>query len=310
VVFFVVFTLASLVSGLSGLSFLEVVSKTVPPRRRGEFFAWRFGLGGLLGVGGSLLVRWLLDPDGPLAFPYNFGLLAGLYFLFASTSLLLYNQVVEPADPQVQPRVSIGVQSRRAWEVLIGSSAFRRYIALQSALLLAGSATPFFAVYVQRELGGPVEMVGVYLGVTLLVSLLGNLVFGRVSYRRGNPGVMLMASLIGLGMSAAVLALALLARPLGISGMAASYALIPVFILSSLRNTAMGVSSNSLLLDLAPSHDRSVYIGFTNTLLGVVLLLSGASGVVFGLLGFTGLILLAMAAHAAAVWTSIRIGKG
>jgi len=53
--FFLAFTVASLASGVAGLPFLEVISKTIPPNRRGEVFAWRLGLGGLMGIGGSFL---------------------------------------------------------------------------------------------------------------------------------------------------------------------------------------------------------------------------------------------------------------
>jgi hypothetical protein len=105
--FFVVFTFSSLISGLAGLPFFEVVSKTIPPERRGEFFAWRLGLGGAGSVVASIIVRWLLDPAGPLPFPSNYGLLSVLFFILATVSMIAFNQVMEPVEQQVRARLHL-----------------------------------------------------------------------------------------------------------------------------------------------------------------------------------------------------------
>lgn len=307
--FFTAFSAGALTSGLSGLPFLEVVSKTIPARRRGEFFAWRFGLGGLIGIGASFFVRWLIDPAGPLPYPQNFGLLAWLWFGLASISLLLYNGVIEPPDLVTRARASLASQLGRARQFLRSDASYRRFLVMQSALLLAGAATPFFALFVQQQLGGPKEMVAVYLGVTTFFNLLSNILFGRISFRHGNRRVMFLAAVAGIAMSGLVLALALLAGPLGLSPLAASYWLVPVFALAGVRGTAIGVSGNSLLLELAPVEDRSLYVGFTQSFMGIILLATSLSGVIVALLGFTTVVLVTLLAHALALVMAWRISR-
>ncbi len=309
--FFLTFSIGSLASGMSGLPFLEVVSKTIPPTRLGEFFAYRLGLGGLVSIGAGFLVRWLLDERSPLAFPYNFGLLSFLFFLFGALALMAFNIVREPPDAVVIPRASFSGQIRAALLILRSDARYRRFILMQTALIIAGCATPFFAVYVQQQLGGPKEMVGVYLAVTVATNLAANLIFGRVSLRLGNQRVMTAAILAGLGMSGLVLALSLLPAPLGLTGQAASYWLVPVFIFYGLRGTGIGVAANSLLLEIAPEQSRSLYLGFYNTLIGLVILATGASGLVLELLGFQGLIGVTILANvvALAVVGKIKLGK-
>jgi MFS family permease len=180
---------------------------------------------------------------------------------------------------------------------------------MQSFLLLAGAATPFFAVYVQQKLGGPKEMVALYLGVTTFSNLVANILFGRISFRHGNRRVMFLAAAAGIGMSALVLALALLAGPLRLSPTAASWWLVPVFALAGIRGTAIGVSGNSLLLEIAPAKDRSLYVGFTQSLLGIVLLLTSLSGVVVALLGFSMVVLVTLLAHMAAFYVAWKISR-
>ncbi len=310
VAFFIAYALASLASGLSGLAFLEIVGKTIPAERRGEFFAWRFGLGGLMGVGASLLVRWLIAPDGPLLFPHNYGVLAALYFVAASSSLLLYNLVDEPPDEIPGQRKKFSGQLRQAWAYLRSDAVYRKFITMQAMMTVAGSATPFFAVFVQQSLGGSKAMVGVYLAVTIITNLLSNLFFGRMSRRFGNRRVMVSAMFAGLCMSLFVTLLAIFGRRLGVTGRAADLFLVPVFVLSGMRGTGIGVAANSLLLDIAPLSARTLYLGFSNTFLGLVMLATFASGLVLSLVGFAGLAALTLGAHLLAFSSAMQIRMG
>ncbi|HEX2981461.1 MAG TPA: MFS transporter, partial [Anaerolineaceae bacterium] len=297
----------ALASGMSGLPFLEIVGKTIPAERRGEFFAWRFGLGGLFSIGASVFVRWLIDPAGPLPFPSNYGLLSGIFFVAASVSLLLYHGVQEPADTNHRPRASFSSQLKQAFGFFKRDGNYRSFISMQSTLMIAGMATPFYAVFVQQQLGGSKAMVGVYLGITMVGNLLANILFGRMSRRMGNRKVMLMATLAGGAMSILVLLLAFLARPLGLSGVGADLWLAPVFILSALRGTGIGVAANSLLLDISPVSERSVYMGFNNTFQGIVLLFTSVSGFILATIGFIPLVIITLAAHAWALFSASRI---
>lgn len=305
--FFVAFAIASLASGVAGLPFLEVISKTIPPQRRGEVFAWRLGLGGLLGIGGSFLVRWMVGENAPLPFPSNYGLLAILFFLLASISLVVYNQIREMPDSQPAPRRTTREQFHAALAELRENANYRRLLAGQSLYTLAASATPFFAVYVQEHLGGSKDWVGVYLGVTMGTNLLANLLFGWLSRRMGNQRVLVVALSAGGLMSLAVLVLVCLAGPLGISPLGASLWLAPVFLFSAMRNTGVSISSTSLVMNIAPDAKRSLLIGFNQTFLGVVMLLNGASGLVVGWLGLPFLVGFTLVCHIGALLLTLGV---
>ncbi|MCE1253699.1 MAG: MFS transporter [Anaerolineae bacterium] len=307
VAFFITFGISSFASGVNGLAFMEVVSKTIPSRRRGEFFAWRLGISGAINIGSSLLVRWLLSPQSPLSFPHNFGLLSFLYLIFASAGLISFNMIDEPADENVLPVQPMHVLLKRALEFLKTDTIYRNFMILLSVMEVAAMATPFFAVFVQQVLGGDPSMVGIYLGITIASNLGSNLIFGRVSIRTGNRQVMLLSVLSGTIMSASVLLLVLLAEPLKISAAAASIWLIPVFIFAGIRSTGYTISSNSILLDISPINDRSLYVGFLNTLTGLILLATGFSGLLKDWLGMKILIVITLAAHLLALYLTMII---
>jgi hypothetical protein len=305
--FLVAYSLVCLSSGLGGLSFMDIVGKTIPPRRRGVFFAWRLGAGGVAGLLGTLLVRYLVDDAGPLPFPYNFGVLFSVALAAGVLGLTAMGRVSEPRETVLQPPASPLAQIRRALVVVRQDLNYRRYLWVRVLLVVAGAAPPFYAVYVQQRLGGPLAMVGVYLAVYTTFNLLSHGVFGRFSARLGNRQTLLAAAWAGLAMTLGVLALALLAEPLHLSGTAAAWWLIPIFVLYGVRESGIGVASHSLLLDLAPAGERTLYIGFTNTLMGVVLLVTGLSGVIVAGLGFAALFALTVVAHGLALAAGARV---
>jgi MFS family permease len=240
--FFVSFGVGAIASGVSGLPFLEVVGKTIPPKKLGLFFAWRQALGGLAGIVGSLVVGWMLAAGSPLTFPYNYGVLLGLGVILVAGGLAAFGNVAEPEDTDTRPATSVLSQIRRGAQAFRSDGNFRYFISLRSSLMIAGAATPFFAVYVQQRLGGVPGMVGVYLAVYTVSSLLSNVIYGRFSVQWGHRRTMAVAASAGLAMTCLVLVLAIAAPLFNLSGAVASWWLIPVFALSGLRESGVGVA--------------------------------------------------------------------
>jgi len=309
VAFFLCFGVYSIASGFSGLPFLEVVGKTIPPQKRGMFFAWRLALGGVAAIGASMVVKLFVDDRGPLAFPYNYALLFGFATVWTAVGLLAYSFVIEPPDTHLRPPASFVAQIRRALAIARADYNYRHFIYLRAALMIAGAAIPFFAVYVQRQLGGSLSFIGIYLGTLTTAGLAANILFGRFSARLGNRRTLALGAWAGLAMLGVVLALMLLAAPLRLSPLAASLWLLPAFALAGIRDSGIGVSGQPLLLDIAPPAERSLYLGFSNSLLGVVLLSTGLSGLLVSAFGFLSIVVVALAANVFALYAAARIGE-
>lgn len=290
ILFFLTFSTSSLASGLGGLPFTEVVSKTIPPRRRGELFAIRLGMGGLVSVAGSFFVRWILGSNSPLEYPHNYGLLGFLYFIFASVGLMIFNQVKEKPDEIIVPRRKLGPQIKLGWQILKENINYRYFVIVEILMIFSGVAVPFFAVYTQQQLGGSSSWVGIYLVVAMVSNLTVNLIFSRISRRISNQLILKIAAFCGIGMSLWVLIIMLVAPGLSFSSQLVSFLLIPAFILNSFRQNGLTVSGNSLLLSITPPQIRTVMLGFTQTLLGVFLVTSGFAGIIVRFAGFPWLL--------------------
>jgi MFS family permease len=305
--FFALFTLSTLVAGLSGLSFMDVVGKVIPATRRGSFFGWRRFLGGILALGGSLLVRHILDENHGLPFPDNYGVLFLLYFLIAGFGMWLFCQVVEPVEPVQKNNVTPLGQFRQAWEVLRHDANYRTFLVVRLSLVAADVATPFYIVYAKRTFGLQASMVGVYLVAYTMMGLLSNLFWGYVSDRYGNRLVVCFLSLVGLLTPLMALVTLPLVRLVSGPIILASYSFVVVFGLSGAFFSGNFIGAMTFLLDIAPPSRRTLYVGFMNTALGIFTFSSAVGGLVVDWVGLRAFFYLAIAFYAVALFFSLRL---
>lgn len=296
VAFFVLYATARLAGGLGGLTFFDVVAKAIPAQRRGSFFAWRQLLGGLLGLGGGWVVKMILNHPA-LPFPRGHALLFALYWILIVPALAAFTFIREPPGAIVDEPVKLGEQLRRAGRALRGNRVYRRHLSARVALILAGIALPFYGIYAKDALGAPDGMVGVYVATRVGAQLLFNLSWGRLSDRLGNRQVMRLLSL-GSGLTA-LLALILvgLVALLKPRGVWLPYLALPLFFLDGAVRPAQILAGSNFLLELVPEVERPLYLGLSNTLLGVVVLLSGLGGLVVDWFGFACLFALSLALY-------------
>ncbi len=305
--FFVLLATYSVSAGLCGISFMDVVSKVIPPTRRGAFFGWRMFIGGILTLGASSLVGVILDePDG-LYFPRNFTVLFGAAFVLISISMAAWCLVNEPAGVVDPVRTHWTGQVKRGIRLIQDNTPYRVFVLARLALMLAQLAAPFYIVYAKMVLNIPARMVGVYLTARTATAIAFNLVWGRVSDRKGNRTLIQITNAIGLSMPVLALTIGGLARcyPQSVSWL--TYVYMAVFVASGAFGAGSGIGNMNYLLDIAPPEQRSLYLGFTNTLFGIGFFTSALSGMIVDWIGFTALLVIAAFFYGLAWLFSMRM---
>ncbi|MGC8968040.1 MAG: MFS transporter [Thermus sp.] len=265
--------LNALFTGVSSLPFWEVVAKTTPQGRRAALFSARNLVGGLLAFLAGFLVREVLSL--PLPFPLPYALLFALGALAYGLGWYLFGLTEEPEEAPKEARLDL--------KAPLLSPAFRRYLGVRLLLALAGLAEPFYAAYAVRALGQGKEL-GLYLSLYALAFTLSNLLWARMA-ERGSRGVLRAGAFLAL--LSPLLALLL---PPGLFGL--------VFLLQGAYLAALGLSTTTLLLNLAPPGERSAAIGLANTLAGLFAFSPVLGGYLADRLGFPALFLLAALLYA------------
>jgi MFS family permease len=307
ILFYTLLTVYSLGGGLAGLPFMDIIAKAIPPTRRGAFFGWRRFLGGVLALGGSLMVKYVLDEQRGLPFPQNFGVLFTLAFLSISAAMISFGLSVEPVEPVLNQSVALLGQMKRALHLPRRDVNYGCFLAVRFLAGAAGMATPFYIVYARRALGVSPGMVGVYLTWATLAGIASTLVWGRISDRRGNRGLILLVGLVGLATPLVALLIPLLASGQPSVAVHAPRAFAAVFVLSSIFQMGLTIGYHNYLLDIAPAEDRPLYIGLANTLTGLTLLASAVGGLIVDLAGLAVLFWVAVAFYAGSLLLAGRL---
>ncbi len=298
----------SLTGGLSGIAFMDVVAKTIPSRMRGSYFAWRMFLGGVLALVGSFIVRYVLGRPEEFAFPHNYALL----FLLAATaiaiSMIAFCFVKEPGDGQAQPQAGVVEQFRRARGLPAANPDYRYFLTTRILLMVAETASPFYILYASHAAGIPVSMAGTYLMVSTVANIASTYLWGRVSDRSGNRA--LLRSACGIGAGAPLLALAVMplvgaSGPAGTAVAAVLFALM--FVALGASRTAINLGGQAFLLDIAPAHDRPIYLGFTNTLVGVASVTNILGGYIIEAFDYRVLFALVFLVYLGAFWAMTKV---
>jgi MFS family permease len=305
--FFICLILFSLGSGLVGIPFMDITAKVIPPNRRGAFFSQRLFWGGVLGIGASWFIGYMLSAPGGLHFPVNVAWLIGLASFFWLLTAICWMLIKEPPGQIVRRRNSWFRQFRRGFLLLRDDANYRMYALVRFMLSLSSWATPFYIVYAKSELQISPQLIGLYLGARTTASILSNLIWGRISDRAGNRTLLRYAIVVGLAMPGLALLIGMLHRnlPGGFSWL--SYAFTLVFIASGAYTAATGVGMTNFMLDLAPPGKRPLYLAFNSTLFGFIAFASFLGGVIVESSGFTILIVFSACCFLGALVLSGRL---
>lgn len=300
---FALFSLSRLTAGTGALARTDTIGKIIASPRRAAFFAARSFWGGLVVFGAGVLVRQVLDETHGQPFPLNFTLLFILSALSFLLALLIFAKVREPSDPADRPHHSLRAQLARAPSLVKRDPTFQRYVLVRVLMNMTRLSAPFYPIFALDILGAPASMVGFYLSAMTLARILSNLLWRRLAQARGNYALVKTTALLTSLEPLMAVALPWLMRLAGLTvertGLMPAYLFTAVFVTAGSTQSGRSISLMALLLDIAPDAERASYIGFVNTVLGLVSFLPILAGAVIDWLGFepifftaTGLLLL------------------
>ena len=271
----------SLGRGLCSVAMKDVQGKTVPKQRRGR-------LGGLAstvaGVLTAALGFWLFVAGDPDKRFYTLLLIvAGLLWMAAA---LLFSRI----DEYEGETAGGGNALRRAWEslaLLREDLPFRNFVISRALLLGSALAAPFFVLLAQ-QISGEAALLGAFLLASALGSSLSATVWGYMADRSSRQVMALgggLASVVCLAVGVGALWAGSEAGPL-------LWLIPPAYLVLSIAHAGVRIGRKTWIVDIAGGNRRTDYVSVSNTLIGVILLFTGALGAVASLVSVPAVIVL------------------
>jgi len=280
--------LFSLARGLCSVASKDVLGKTVPKTRRGRVSGWSESLAGAVTIAlGAFLLTGQRDGD-LVVYLAMLTIAAGLWLLAAASYAL-----VREYPGETEGGGNALTEAMKRMELLRTDVPFRRFVVARSLLLCSALSAPFFILLAQQKTAGALLVLGLFVIADGLASLVSAPFWGRfadLSSRR----VMIWA-----GTGAGLVGLSLVAIVELIPQFSSRTWLYPLFFFAlAIAHAGVRLGRKTYVIDLAGGNKRTDYVAVSNTVIGLVLLLTGVFGAlatvlpiswVIGLLSLMGL---------------------
>ena len=296
ITFFFLFSIYAFGGGVSGVSFMEVVGKTVRPNRRGSFFGMRmfFG-GGLAALAGILIERILRVYD----FPKNFGvlfLIAAVIIIFA---LLSFSLVKEPPTKERPQKRKFKENLLLGLEILKKDRNLRMLLWTRVAIGSYVLGLPFYIIFAKKFLFIPTSIAGLFLSVQMVGYLSSNILWGRLSNNKSNRLVLFLSAICSAIPPFLLLLNILTKIPIYLYG--------AIFFFLGATMSGMDMGYTNYLLEIAPEEKRPIYVGFLNTIVGPTIFLSAVGGLIIQVSSFAVLYSLVFLVSIGSIFFSLSL---
>jgi MFS family permease len=250
-------------AGLITPAWKAMLGKVIHPRRRALLFSIGVGGGGLLGVGGAALTRFLLNT---YRYPWSFGFCFALSFLFECISWFFLSLNREHASKAEVKTSSFQVYLREIPVLLKTDKNFSRYLMSQTLIILGTMAMSFYIIYGRRVFEISDGFAGSLTMAALFTQSFGIPVLGWFSDRRGHKWLAELTAVLGVS----ALALVLVAPgPLW---------LYPVFIAMNLSHVGMLIAINCITMEFGGIDRLPTYTAISGSLFGIPMMLAPVLG--------------------------------
>jgi MFS family permease len=207
----------------------------------------------------------------------------------------------EPTAKVKQKRMPFGKFLRRGPHLLRTNPSYRMFLMVRVLLSVWSMALPFYIIFAIDKLGVDADKAGIFLSIQMLGFVVSNVLWASLSNRIGNKIVLVLVSAVALVPPI----LAIMSSRLMCLGTTACIGVVFFFLGFTLSGFRLG--QNNYMLDVSPDAERPTYLGFMNTLIAPVLLLSMFGGFIVERTSFETLFLAVTGAAVLALLLAIRL---
>lgn len=284
----------SLSRGINSISSKDLLGKTIPKTRRGRLGGLASSISGWVAVVVGLLFFFVPAKELPVE------VFAGLLFAAAGLWLLaawMMSRLLEKPGATEGGGNALG-EALKSLHFLRDDPHFLRFCIARALLASTVLSMPFYVVLARESTGGDIAGLGLLLVGGSLATALSGVTWGKLADSSSRKALAISGLCAGL---VGCVTAALSGIELGET--AALWFFGILFFLLGLAHTGIRIGRKTWIVDHADADNRARLVAVSNTLMGIVLLVSGAFGLlaeaigeglvilVFALLGIAGALL-------------------
>ncbi|MGQ9707116.1 MAG: MFS transporter [bacterium] len=286
-----------LTSGVAAIPFLSITHDTIPPERRGSLWAYRIFFGSILISITSLIVKPILKH---WHFPTNYSILFFLAGVIFFIGFYLFSLSWEPRVKSPPPKRPLPSYIKETIDIIKGSRDYRAVLYMRLGMGVWGLSAPFYVIFATTYLKFDKSNVGILFAVSQIGTIVLTPLWGWISDHKGNRLVLIGCSLSGF----LVPVLPLIAYKFQ------QLSIIFIYLVFFLFGIMMGGSwmgYTNYVMEISPPKRIPIYLGFTNTFIGLTMLLSPIGGLIADLTNLQTLFIISFIGGLIMLYLSVRL---
>lgn len=260
VLFYLFFVILSFSDGITGVPWIDIFAKSIPPERRGRYYSLTQFLGGSLAFGAGFLIKGILD-NKDLVFPNNYFIIFMMGFILATASFISFCRVREKISETKPAQENLIEFLCRIPHFLMNDVPLRKLILVNTLVRFFFMPLPFYVIFARENLRLPYDIVGFFVSSQMLGYVLAGVALGRINDHMGSRPVILITGFA----TALQPVLALTSYWLYLRGYPFILLYTSIFAFIGVTYSGVWVGIFNYLLKIAPEEKRPLYIGLLNT---------------------------------------------
>ncbi|MEJ1223204.1 MFS transporter [Sediminicola sp. 1XM1-17] len=288
----------SLSRGLCSVASKDVLGKTIPKTKRGKLKGYTASVSGILVLLAGLFMIYSSKEDQDILF-YS-------YIIFFAGSLWLMAAIVYANIKEFPGETSGGrnglKEALAKMNLVKTDKSFRNFIISRSLLLCSALTAPYYVLLAQTYLGKESYLLGLFIIANGAASVISAPIWGAMA-DKSSKMVMVWGGLI-----AAILGIMTFVIITWMDGLRGDYWLYPLaFFLLGIAHSGVRLGRKTYIVDMAGGNKRTDYVAVSNTLIGIILLITGGISALASIFSVEGIILVLSLFGIAGAYTSSRL---
>ncbi|WP_179345647.1 MFS transporter [Winogradskyella ursingii] len=272
----------SLARSLASVTSKDVIGKTIPKTRRGKLSGYTAALSGVLVLAAGLFITYKSETDASVDFYTNLIFFASVMWLIAA---VIYATIKEfPGDTVTPSDDENAVVSK--FGLLRSNTQFRNFVIARALLLCSSLSAPFYVLLAQEYVGKESFLLGLLIIANGIASIISSPFWGKLA-DRSSKNTMAWAIIVASTMGVALFLIVTFMEEFR-----THLWLYPIaFFVLGISHGGVRAGRKTYVLDMANGNERTNYVAVSNTVIGIILLITGGLSALASILSIEGVIL-------------------
>ncbi|MCK5811714.1 MAG: MFS transporter [Clostridiales bacterium] len=274
--FFLWIFLFSLSGGFAGISYTDILAKTIPSDKRTNLYSIKQFISSIAAFLGGLAVSKIFSIS-TLAYPINYSLSLSIGFIGIFIASIGFLIIPEPASKNIPSEKESFIEYlKKVPQFLKRDFNFRRFIIVENMASFSIMIMPFYMIFAKEMFSIDSSYIGRYLLFQISGTIVSALIWGLVAKKLSAKSIMRVCIILG-GLIPLI--------AIGLSFLGPDYFAI-VFLLIGFIISGRRVGFEPYLLDIAPDEHRTEYLGIRGSLNILKVILPILGGIFIETLGY------------------------